>query len=71
MSDRDAEIEAAANSIAAMVIEWVDEGQRLEMTDWRPGLPGIIKARLKRFWPETPDDFLSEALNSGDGTYKP
>lgn len=51
LTDPNADIEAAANSIAAMVIEWIDEGQRMEISDWRPGLPGIIKSRLKRFWP--------------------
>lgn len=43
----DREIEEAAKSVAAMVIEWVDKGTELG-TDWRPGLVGVIARRMTR-----------------------
>lgn len=41
------DVEAAAQSIASMVTEWVKDGPR--GADWTAGLPGIIARRLKRF----------------------
>ena len=39
-----------ADSLASMIIEWVDEGDKLG-TDWRPGLKALIQRRLRRFHP--------------------
>ena len=44
--------ERQAASLAAMVIDWVDGGLR-GGTDWRPGLEGIILARLIRLKNQT------------------
>lgn len=40
-------VSAAAKSLAALVVEWIDGGNRLG-TDWRPGLAGVIDRRLTR-----------------------
>lgn len=41
-------IDKAAESIAQMVTEWVDDGIKMG-TNWRPGLDSIIARRLTRF----------------------
>jgi hypothetical protein len=41
------ELDKAAESIAGMVIEWVDGGIKMG-TDWRPGLASVIQHRLNR-----------------------
>ena len=39
-----------AESLASMIIEWVDEGNKLG-SNWRPGLKAVIQRRLQRFHP--------------------
>lgn len=36
-----------AQSLADMIIEWVDSGANMR-TDWRPGLANVIALRLER-----------------------
>ncbi|MGV8921619.1 MAG: hypothetical protein ACOH2R_28270 [Pseudomonas sp.] len=52
----DRSAQAAADSIALMVTEWVESGIKMDL-DWRNGLSGIIARRLARFGsvPPQPD----------------
>jgi hypothetical protein len=49
--------ERLAESIATMVMEYVEGGLRMNL-DWRPGLARIIQSRIARLLPEQPETIL-------------